>query len=148
MTREKGDILTQRPARLGWARQLAFGGVLLCLPALAVVTAFGIAPGASQDLETRDLVAEAVPLPELAPIEEPAATFTSQERVLRGDTVAVLLDRLGVRDNRAMDFMRSDAVARALYRQLIPGRTLQAETGPEGELRVLRYFRARARCSR
>lgn len=140
MTGEKGDILAQRPAHLGWARQLAFGAVLLCLPALAVVTAFGIAPDSTQALEHRDLVSEAVPLPELAPLEDQVASFTSQDRVLRGDTVAVLLDRLGVRDNRAIDFMRSDAVARALYRQLVPGRTLQAETGPDGELRVLRYF--------
>jgi murein DD-endopeptidase MepM/ murein hydrolase activator NlpD len=140
MTGEKGDILTQRPARLGWARQLAFGGILLCLPALAVVTAFGVAPGSSHDLEPRSLVAQPVPLPELAPIDEPAATFTSQDRILRGDTVAVLLDRLGVRDPKAVDFMRSDGTARTLYRQLVPGRTLQAETGPGGELRVLRYF--------
>ena len=140
MTAEKGNILTQRPARPGRARQLAFAAVLLCLPALAVVTAFGIAPGTSPDSEARQLVAEAVPLPELAPAEDAAANFTAQDRVLRGDTVAVLLDRLGVRDGRAIEFLRGDAVARTLYRQLVPGRTLQAETGADGQLRTLRYF--------
>lgn len=140
MTGEKGDILTQRPAKLGWARQLAFGAVLLCLPALAVVTAFGIAPDSASGTGAGDLITQAVPLPNLAPLQEQAPTFTSQDRVLRGDTVAVLLDRLGVRDDAAVQFMRGDAVARTLYRQLVPGRTLQANTGPEGELRVLRYF--------
>jgi murein DD-endopeptidase MepM/ murein hydrolase activator NlpD len=140
MTREKGDILAQRPARLGWARQAAFAAVLLCLPALAVVTAFGIAPSTSADSANRELVAQAVPIPELVPIADQAQSFTTQDRVLRGDTVAVLFDRLGVRDVRVMDFLKTDPTGRILYRQLVPGRTLQAETGPEGELHALRYF--------
>jgi murein DD-endopeptidase MepM/ murein hydrolase activator NlpD len=140
MTGEKADILAQRPARLGWARQAAFGAVLLCLPALAVVTAFGIAPHESAEIGDHRLVAEVVPLPDLVPLVDQAETFTSQDRVLRGDTVAVLFERLGISDPRAVEFLRADGTGRVLYRQLVPGRTLQAETGPGGELRALRYF--------
>jgi murein DD-endopeptidase MepM/ murein hydrolase activator NlpD len=54
--------------------------------------------------------------------------------------VAALFERLGVRDARAMDFLRSDPTGRAIYRQLVPGRMMQAQTGADGELQSLRYF--------
>lgn len=140
MTAEKTTILSQRPTRAGWGRQVALGAVLLCLPAVGVLTAFGIAPDASPQDQAVQLVQEVVPLPELAPLPDAASRYTSQERVLRGDTVAALFERLGVRDARAIDFLKGDAVGRTLFRQLVPGRTLQAETGTQGELLTLRYF--------
>jgi murein DD-endopeptidase MepM/ murein hydrolase activator NlpD len=140
MNAEKANILSQRPPKTGWGRQLALGAALLCLPAIGVLTAFGIAPVASPADQPVQLVQELVPLPELAPIADAASRYTSQERVLRGDTVAALFERLGVRDARAIDFLKADATGRTLFRQLVPGRTLQAETGPEGELLALRYF--------
>jgi murein DD-endopeptidase MepM/ murein hydrolase activator NlpD len=54
--------------------------------------------------------------------------------------VAALFERLGVRDAEALEFLRADATGRTLFRQLIPGRTLQAETGAQGDLRTMRYF--------
>ena len=42
---EKAAILAQRLLGLLPGRQLALGGLLLALPAVGVVTAFGIAPG-------------------------------------------------------------------------------------------------------
>lgn len=140
MQYQKGDILSQRPSRLGPVRQLVFGGLLLLLPAMTVLTAFGVAPGsAATDLD-RSVVRETIELPR--PEALPAATprFTAQERVMRGDTVAAIFERLGVRDPKAMDFMRSDATGRSIFRQLVPGRMLQAQTGPEGELLALRYY--------
>jgi murein DD-endopeptidase MepM/ murein hydrolase activator NlpD len=112
----------------------------LCLPAIGVLTAFGIAPDAGPSEQPVQLVQEVVPLPELAPISDAASRYTSQERVLRGDTVAALFERLGVRDARAIDFLKSDATGRMIFRQLVPGRTLQAETGNDGELLTMRYF--------
>ena len=47
MHAEKTDILAQRPPRLGLAHQLVFGLVLALVPALTVLTAFGIVPGTS-----------------------------------------------------------------------------------------------------
>src|SRR5258708_12786063 len=96
MTAQKTDILAQRSWLPGVARRLVFGALVLLLPALSVVTAFGIVPGtAPADVELT-LVREPLDLPEpAAPVELPAR-FVSQERVLRGDTVAALFDRLGV----------------------------------------------------
>ena len=42
----------------------------------------------------------------------------AQERVLRGDPVAALFDRLGVRDPKALDFLRGDATGRDLAAEL------------------------------
>ncbi|HEY2629769.1 MAG TPA: M23 family metallopeptidase [Usitatibacter sp.] len=110
------------------------------MPALTVVTAFGIAPGTvPADAELR-LVQEPIALPDLAPSPEPAPRYVTQERVLRGDTVAALFDRLGVGDPRALEWLKADATGKLIFRQLVPGRMIQAETGAEHELLTLRYF--------
>lgn len=140
MHAQKADILAQRPSRLGRVHQLIFGGLLLIVPALTVLTAFGIAPGAAVNLPQQTLVQEPLDLPDLPAPPETVNRFVSQERVLRGDTVGALFERLGVRDLRALEFLRADVTGRAIFRQLVPGRMLQAETGGNGELLALRYF--------
>lgn len=140
MEDEKTDILSQRPAGTGWARRLFLGLLLLTLPPVAVITAFGIAPGT--EVETADARLVEQRLGELEPAGEADAPgrYAAQDRVLRGDTVAALLDRLGVRDAKALEFLRTDTAGRMLFRQLVPGRALMAETGSEGELLALRYM--------
>jgi murein DD-endopeptidase MepM/ murein hydrolase activator NlpD len=141
MNLEKVAILAQRLARLLPVRQLAFGAALLGLPALGVVTAFGLAPGTVADALERSTVTVDLSLPPLAAAAAPEPQrFTNQERVLRGDTVAGLIARLGIADEPAMAFLRADPVGRQIFRQLIPGRTMQAETDEEGTLLALRYF--------
>ena len=136
---KKADILTQHPGQTGFARPALIGIALLLVPAVTVLTAFGIAPTTSLT-EQQVVVRQAVDIPELAPLSLREERFLSQERVLRGDTVAALFERLGVRDAKAMEFLRADASGRTLFRQLVPGRMLQAETGEDGSLRTLRYF--------
>src|SRR5690349_1140131 len=140
MAAEKADILAQRDTRPGLVHRLIFGAVLLVFPALTVLTAFGIAPGTAVEDLRQVPVTEPVDLaiPEAAPAA--SGHYVTQERVLRGDTVAALFERLGIHDARALDFLRSDATGRTIFRQLVPGRMLQAETGDQGELLALRYF--------
>lgn len=141
MSIEKTAILAQRLAGFLPARQLAFGMLLLGLPALGVVTAFGIAPGTVTDALQRTTVEVEVPLPEFAPTEVPTAQrFSSQERVLRGDTFAGLVARLGINDHAVLAFLRADPVGQRIFRQLIPGRTIQTDTDENGALVSLRYF--------
>ena len=140
MTAQKADILAQRPPRPRRGQQLVFGALLLVVPALTVLTAFGIAPGTAPGMPEQVLVEDVLDLPVTEPAPAPANRFVSQERVLRGDTVAALFERLGIRDPKALEFLRQDATGRTLYRQLVPGRMLQAETGNDGELLTLRYF--------
>lgn len=141
MHAEKADILSQRPSRTtGLVRPVALAALLVVIPALTVLTAFGVAPGSSVHESERVLVQDVVDLPDVAAAPVAASRFTTQERVLRGDTVAALFDRLGIRDAKADEFLRRHAIGRAVYRQLVPGRMMQAETGPSGELLALRYF--------
>jgi murein DD-endopeptidase MepM/ murein hydrolase activator NlpD len=114
--------------------------LLVVVPTLTVVTAFGIAPGTVVEDVSQHLVREVVPLPELVLAPQPPQRFVGQDRVLRGDTVALLFERLGVRDPQALDFLKADPVGRTIFRQLVPGRMLQVETGEGGELLALRYF--------
>jgi murein DD-endopeptidase MepM/ murein hydrolase activator NlpD len=137
---EKADILSQRPVRSRWARRLLLGFLLLSLPPLAVITAFGIAPGTEVEMADSRVIEKRLGELELPPEPVQPERFAAQDRVLRGDTVAALFERLGVRDPEALDYLRSDATARLLFRQLVPGRILQAETGGDGELLALRYM--------
>ena len=108
--------------------------LLLGLPALGVVTAFGVAPGPAVGERELTTIREVIALTEFAAESTPPATFVTQEKVLRGDTVAALFDRLGVRDPRALEFLRTDRKGSTIFRKLVPGKTLQAQTGNEGEL--------------
>ncbi len=104
MNPEKVVILAQRLARLLPVRQLAFGAALLGLPALGVVTAFGLAPGTVADTVARSSVTVDMALPPWTEAEAPGPQrFTNQERVLRGDTVAGLVARLGIADEPASE---------------------------------------------
>jgi len=137
---QKGNILAQRTAAAALGRQAIFAAALLLLPALGVLTAFGIAPGTAPSDLKQESVLEPIQLPETVAVDDARQRFMSQDRVLRGDTVAALLDRLGIHDSRALEFLRTDVRARPLYRQLVPGRALQAEVDGEGNLVSLRYF--------
>jgi murein DD-endopeptidase MepM/ murein hydrolase activator NlpD len=137
---EKADILAHRPTRSGIAGRAALGLLVLFVPALSFVTAFGVAPDTVIDEGQRSVVREAMALPHHDARTNSAPRFTSQERVLRGDTVAALFDRLGIRDAAAMEFLRADPTGRAMFRQIVPGRMMQAEVTSVGELHALRYF--------
>jgi len=140
MTAQKGDILAQRRGESRLLRPLILGLLALLVPALTVVTAFGIAPGTVPADAERRIVSQDIALPEIAPTQEQAPRYVTQERVLRGDTVAALFDRLGIGDPRALEWLKTDARGRLIFRQLVPGRMMQAETGAEHELLALRYF--------
>lgn len=137
---QKGNSLAQRSALSRIAHRLGFGMLLAALSGLTVLTAFGVAPGTAPGDLVRVTVEQAVPLADWTPAEPPEPRYVTQERVLRGDTVAALFERLGIHDSPALDFLRADATGRTLFRQLVPGRSLQAETGEDGELLTLRYF--------
>ena len=140
MNVKKGNSVAQRRSAFRLAHPVAFAVMLLMLPALTVLTAFGVAPGVAPDDTLRKQVEQEVSLSDWTPAAPDPQTYVTQERVLRGDTVAVLLDRLGVHDPRALDFLRADATGRRIFRQLVPGKLMQAQTRPDGELESLRYF--------
>jgi murein DD-endopeptidase MepM/ murein hydrolase activator NlpD len=140
MRPEKADSLNHGTPRPLLGRPLAFAVLVLVAPAATVLTAFGVAPeGAPATVAPRTIVQE-VPLPEYAPAAPAPQRYVTQERVLRGDTVAALFERLGIHDDEAMRFLKADTTGRSLFRGLVPGRVLQAETDADGTLAALRYF--------
>ncbi|MDH4285436.1 MAG: M23 family peptidase, partial [Gallionellaceae bacterium] len=112
---------------------------LSSLPLLSVVTAFGIVPAPEIQPYNLKTVVEEIVLPKPAQIDSATATFWRNERVQRGDTVDELLRRMNVEDAAASKYLREDRAAES-FRQLAVGKSVQAETGMDGNLLVLRYL--------
>jgi murein DD-endopeptidase MepM/ murein hydrolase activator NlpD len=106
---------------------------------LAGVAAFGITPDTSLDTLSVRSISRALPLPAVVTADAADDTYWREERVERGDTIGSLLARASVVDPDAMEFLRTDPTARALY-QLRPGRPLQVSTDDEGRLTGLRFL--------
>ncbi|MFD2367528.1 peptidoglycan DD-metalloendopeptidase family protein [Pseudoduganella sp. GCM10020061] len=104
--------------------------------------AAGVAPMAPEpdDIQVRS-IAQELELPNLADqisaLQQTEHTFVQEERVRPGDTLASLLNRLGVDDPDALAFIKSDSIARAVM-QLKTGKRVQAQTNEAGQLQWLR----------
>jgi murein DD-endopeptidase MepM/ murein hydrolase activator NlpD len=109
--------------------------------ALCAFGAAAVAPLApdAADLPVK-LITEDLALPNLSnQVEAEEAvpqTYISEERVRPGDTLAALLTRLGVDDDKAADFIKSDKTAHEIM-QLKPGKLVQAQVDDEGQLKWL-----------
>ena len=106
---------------------------------LAGVAAFGITPDTSLDTLAVRSISRTLPAPVIAVADEGGARYWREERVQRGDTIGSLLARASVDDADAMNFLRTDPSARALY-QLKPGRPLHVAVDDEGRLAGLRFL--------
>ncbi|MBX3641164.1 MAG: M23 family metallopeptidase [Nitrosomonas sp.] len=139
--RSKSRILAQKSSRLT-KKKLRWLIVLSTIPLFGFVTAFGIAPSSTsyQDVPIEEVVRDLY-LPDVLPELESSSEqpFWQQENIRRGDTVSAILDRLNVNPQDKVEFMRAARNSRAM-RQLVPGRTIQAQTTADGELVTLRYF--------
>jgi len=102
-----------------------------------MVAAFGtVTDSRLADIPTQQVI-EQLALPPLAAAADADQSFLREERVQRGDTVMGLLQRLGVDDAAAVGFLKGNATAQSLFRQLSPGKNLTARTGPQGQLQSL-----------
>jgi len=106
--------------------------------ALCAFGAAGVAPMApdAANLPVKSITEE-LSLPalqeQIAALSRNEQQFLSEETIRSGDTLAALLSRLGVHDNDAAAFIKSDRTARSLL-QLRPGRLVQARTSADGSL--------------
>jgi len=91
-------------------------------------SAFAAAVDAARDVAT-DAATDATYTPQ---------PFVQITRILRGDTLAVLLQRLHVSENGLLAFLTHHENARTIYK-LIPGRELSAGLDAHGRLVWLRY---------
>lgn len=74
---------------------------------------------------------------QIAALENSEQYFVREEKVRSGDTLAALLNRLGIDDDAAAAFIKSDNTARNVL-QLRPGKRIQAQTSEDGDLQWLR----------
>ncbi|TCJ16334.1 M23 family peptidase [Parasulfuritortus cantonensis] len=111
--------------------------VLSAIPLFEVVTAFGVSPDTvTQNVPQTTVVAD-VALPEPAQADSGAFDFWREERIQSGDTLASLLDRLGVGPE---DMPGALAASRGHAARLIAGRTILAKVTSGGRLLLFRYL--------
>lgn len=143
MTFAESKIVAQKTLVGLWQllpkRALIAVSVLFALPVFGVLTAFGVATDTQLDKIERHATVEILQLPLSDQIPPANQQFRASERVQRGDTVAVLLQRLNVDDAEAFKFLRTEPSAKAVF-QLRPNRTMQATTDADGKLLALNYL--------
>ena len=124
--------------------RIELGMVFSLLPLSAALAALAAAPVALEldSLQSRPLV-EAIDAPaiddQLHAIADRAEVYLREARVQRGESFGTLMQRLGVDDEPALRFLRTDPAAKEFVR-IAPGRFVQAEIDASGRLRWLRAF--------
>lgn len=104
-----------------------------------MVAAFGTAPATSTLESAQQTVVEQLALPPIEALDISGEIFVREERILRGDTVADLLGRLGVADAAVLPQLRNAKAADALFRQMSPGKQVTARVSAQGELQSLTF---------
>jgi len=123
--------------------RIELGAVFSLLPLSAAIAAIAAAPTALDldDVQSRSIV-EIIDAPRLESSFASSETrehFVREASVQRGEPIGALLVRLGIDDEAAARFMRSDRSAQALLR-IAPGRFVQASIDADGRLRWLRAY--------
>lgn len=99
--------------------------------------AAGVSPAPEVSDRPVTLTVEELALPDLsaqiATLNPDSQPFTTEERVRSGDSLGALLERLGVNDVQAANFIKGDETAKALLR-LRPGRIVRATVTSGGKL--------------
>lgn len=135
-TRILAHLQTFRAAKPGpfWAT----AGVAV-LSLFGMVAAFGTAPSTLELQVPQQTVVE-----QLAPAMDVAGNqagefFVRESLIMRGDTVASLLSRLGVEDDAVFRFLRDEHATQPIFQQLRPGKQVTAYVSDSGELQTLIY---------
>lgn len=142
-------LTTDKILNLGSSSKHLFGSsrkkrVITAAAIFLTVFAFGaagVAPMApdAADLPVRSITEElAVPTlsEQIAKLQAGDQLYLREEKVRPGDTLATLLARLGVQDDAAAAFIKSDRIAHNVM-QLKAGRRVQAQTNQDGLLQKL-----------
>lgn len=122
------------PHRHFWAA-MGVAGISL----FGMVAAFGTAPSTLELQIAQQTVVEQLVPPVAKTDENSGEVFVREDRILRGDSVASLLARLGVQDDEAFRFLRAERATQAIFQQLRPGKPVTATVSESGELQTLSY---------
>ena len=131
----------QTSLRTGTSRKSRILSALALFLAISAFGAAGVAPMApdAANLPVKSII-ETLALPTLEQqVETLSVTpqrYVNEEVIRNGDTLASLMTRLGVADDAAANFIKSDATARGVL-QLKAGKRVQAEVSHDGALEWL-----------
>jgi murein DD-endopeptidase MepM/ murein hydrolase activator NlpD len=128
----------------GLRNRIELGAIVSLLPLSAALAALAAAPSAVElDALKSTPVVEAIVTPpiadQVAELVRQEESFVREARVQRGETVAALLARLGITDEAAATFIRTNPSAQPLVR-LAPGRFVQANISAQGRLNWLKVY--------
>lgn len=104
---------------------------------LGMVAAFGSAANTQTYTGPIDHVTDSVDTLKAEKLSTPVDSHAREARIQQGDTVNNLLSRIGMQDDAALAFMRSNGQTETIFRQLAPGKTLTAQVSSSGELESL-----------
>ena len=117
------------PGTTSKTRIILVSALFLAICAFGAAAVAPLVPDAS-DLPVRSLARE-LALPDLASqidaLGQSSQTYVQEEKVRPGDTLAAVLARLGVDDDKAEAFIKADPLARGVLK-LKPGKRIQART--------------------
>jgi murein DD-endopeptidase MepM/ murein hydrolase activator NlpD len=139
----KQSILAQNPTFKERKLRLRWLLAISSIPLFGIYAAFGIAPQTVVEDVPVATIVEELTLPQYAGAADSANVSTDQfwqtDIVRRDDTLSSLMARLNVTNPEALNFLRTSPSASGLASQLIPGRSIQAQTTESGELIKLDY---------
>lgn len=139
MNQEKQRIVAELPIRSVSNTRLWLPGFIAVAAMLGVVTAFGTAPDTTTlNLHQTDFTEPLRIAPESLSVSEPAL-FVREEKIRQGDTIAMLLHRLGVTASVTQSQLQATAGASAIFRQLSPGKIITARITREGGLHSMTF---------
>lgn len=142
LTSDKITQLRSRIALLVGAfpktRVISISAVFLAVCAFGAAAVAPLAPDAS-DLPVKSLAQE-MALPNLTAqldaLGQTSQVFMHEEKIRSGDTLAAVFARLGIDDEKAEAFIKSNPAAREILK-LKPGKRLRAKTNGDGDLQWL-----------
>jgi len=134
-------ILTQKSTVKASDSRLSGMVATVLMMVFGVATAFGITPGTTTRLVPIIPIIEDITQGNLTPVATPGI-YSQQEQVHNGDTLAALLFRMGVDDQAALEFIRTNPLARGIYQQMSPGKPIRIQRRANGDLITLRFPRS------
>ena len=115
---------------------IGFGVGLTCLLTGMVVTAL---PQDASAPISQTTILETLPSPQLSLLTlSESQPFVREERILPGDALAALFQRLGIRDTEALQAIQTDDRGRQALKQMRAGRTVFAKITSGGRLAEMR----------
>lgn len=135
----KRSILTQNKFLAAHRIRLHWIFVVFLLPIMVLLATLSAAPDSEAGYLPVKITINNMPLPSMAPQQNPNEAFWHTDEVRRNDTLDVIFNRMAVHDKDALKFFMYTPEANALNTQLIPGRSIGSKVNAEGKLLYLEY---------